>query len=76
MDQLNTSPIRVDPELLSWAREHQRSNRRHGAELAQITRHPDPGEARNALAQQRAWATRQAHERHLHDSAMAQLRHR
>jgi hypothetical protein len=27
------------------------------------------------LAQQRVWANRHAHERHLHDSAMAHLRH-
>ena len=66
----------VDQEFLSWARDRQRRQRLHGAELAQITRHPDPSEGRSALAQQQAWAVRRSHERHLHDSAMAQLRHR
>ncbi len=63
-------------EFLAWAQTHQRQERRHAAELAQITRHPDPCGDRDAIAQQRAWARRQAHLQHLHDSAMAQLRHR
>ena len=62
-------------EFLAWAREHQRSLRRHGAEMAQITRHHDPGPESSAVHQLQAWALRQTHERHLHDSAIAALRH-
>ncbi|MEX1316831.1 MAG: hypothetical protein AB1Z22_06840 [Synechococcaceae cyanobacterium] len=62
-------------EFLAWARDHQRDRRRHGAELAQITRHHDPGPEANAVHQLQAWAARQAHQRHLHDSAIAALRH-
>jgi hypothetical protein len=63
-------------EFLSWANEHQRQRRRHGAELAQITRHHDLNPAGDAVHQLQAWALRQAHEKHLHDSAIAQMRHR
>lgn len=66
----------VDPEFLTWADDHARDQRLHDAQLAQIARHPDPNEGRNATEQQRAWARRHAHQKHLHDSAMAQLRHR
>jgi hypothetical protein len=62
-------------EFLAWARDHQRSRRRHAAELAQITRHHDPNPEANATHQLQAWALRQAHAQHLHDSAIAALRH-
>ena len=62
-------------EFQAWAVTHQRERRRHGAMLAQITRHHDANPSGNAVHQQQAWALRQAHEKHLHDSAMAQLRH-
>lgn len=62
--------------FLAWAEEHQRQRRRHGAELAQITRHHDLNPAGDAVHQLQAWAVRQAHEKHLHDSAIAQMRHR
>jgi hypothetical protein len=68
-------PPLADPEFVSWATEHQRERRRHEAELAQITTHPDPTAEADAIGQQQAWARRQAHERHLHDSAIAQMRH-
>ena len=32
---------RSDPAFLAWAQQHSRERRRHGAELAQITRQPD-----------------------------------
>lgn len=64
------------PEFLAWAEEHQRSNRRHQAELAQITTHPDTSAERDAIGQQQAWARRHDHERHLHDSAIAQMKPR
>jgi hypothetical protein len=61
-------------EFLAWAQAHQRDRRRHAAVLAQITRHHDANPSGDAVHQQMAWAERQAHEKHLHDSAMAQLR--
>jgi len=63
-------------EFLSWAETHQRQRRRHDAELAQITRHHDLNPAGDAVHQLQAWAVRQAQAKHLHDSAIAQLRHR
>jgi hypothetical protein len=62
-------------EYLAWAVTHQRDRRRRAAALAQITRHHDPNPSGDAVHQQQAWALRQAHAQHLHDSAMAQLRH-
>lgn len=61
-------------ELTTWANLHQRDRRRHGAALAQITRHHDLNPCGDATRQLQAWAVRQAHERQLHASAMAQLR--
>ena len=73
-----THPIPIQPgparEFLAWAHAHQRDRRRHAAVLAQITRHHDFNPSGDAVHQQQAWALRQAHEKHLHDSAMAQLR--
>lgn len=65
-----------DRDFTTWADLHQRDNRRHGAALAQITRHHDLNPAGDATRQLQAWAVRQAHQRHLHDSAIAQIRHR
>lgn len=61
--------------FLSWADEHQRHRRLHGAELAQITLHHDLNPAGDAVHQLQAWAVRQAHQKHLHDSAIAMIRH-
>ncbi len=61
-------------EFLAWADTHQRDRRRHAAVLAQITRHHDLNPSGDAVHQQQAWALRQAHAQHLHDSAMAQQR--
>jgi hypothetical protein len=63
-------------EFLAWASAHQRDRLRRGAELAQITRHHDLNPAGDAVHQLQAWAVRRAHEQHLHDSAIAQMRHR
>ncbi len=65
---------RPDPVFLAWAQQHSRERRRHGAELAQITRHPELNPNADAVHQLRAWATRHAHQKHLHDSALAQIR--
>jgi hypothetical protein len=62
-------------EYLAWARAHQRDRRRHAAEMAQITRHHDPGPEASAVHQLQAWSLRRAHKQHLHDSAIAALRH-
>lgn len=62
------------PEFVAWAQQHQRANRLHEAELAQITEHPDPASNRDAIAQQQAWARRHDHERQLHNSAIQQMR--
>jgi hypothetical protein len=63
-------------EFLAWAEDHQRARRLHGAELAQITQHHDVNPSGDAVHQLQAWAVRRAHEKALHDSAMAQTRHR
>ena len=63
-------------EFLTWAEDHQRARRLHGAELAQITQHHDANPAGDAVHQLQAWAVRHAHEKALHDSAIAQMRHR
>lgn len=60
----------------TWATLHQRDNRRHGAALAQITRHHDLNPAGDATHQLQAWAVRRAHQQHLHDSAIAQMKPR
>ncbi|MGB7563997.1 MAG: hypothetical protein WBM08_04510 [Prochlorococcaceae cyanobacterium] len=70
------SALTVDREHLIWATLHGRERRRSGARMAQITTHHDLNGDRDAIGQQLAWARRQAHERHLHDSAMEQLQHR
>ncbi len=64
----------ADPEFVAWASEHERERRRHEADLAQITTHPDEHADADAIGQQLAWKKRQEHERHLHDSAIAQMR--
>ncbi|MCU0528332.1 MAG: hypothetical protein MUD04_02325 [Cyanobium sp. Prado107] len=62
-------------EFLAWARHHQRDRRRHAAQLAQITRHHDLNPAGDAVHEVQAWAVREAHLKHLHDSSIAQIRH-
>ncbi len=63
-----------DPEFQTWSHQHARENRRHAADLAQITHHHDLNPAGDAVHQLQAWAVRQAREKHLHDSAIAQIR--
>lgn len=70
------SALVVDRVHLIWATLHDRDRRRSGAQRAQITTHHDLDGGRDAMGQQLAWARRQDHERHLHDSAMEQLQHR
>ncbi|MFY8149505.1 MAG: hypothetical protein ACOVNL_09870 [Prochlorococcaceae cyanobacterium] len=70
-----TAPSGTPPEFLAWAESHQRQERRHGAELAQISRHPQGTEQRSALEEEEIRVQEHEHERRLHDSALAQLRH-
>jgi hypothetical protein len=63
-------------DFTPWADLHQRDRRRHAAALAQITRHHDLNPAGDATRQLQAWAQRQAHQKLLQASAIAQLRHR
>lgn len=73
-DPSATNPDPAAPEFVAWAAEHQREQRLHEAELAQITEHPDPDANHNAIGQQQAWARRQEHEKRLHESAIAQMK--
>ncbi|MEB3331236.1 MAG: hypothetical protein VKI83_01910 [Synechococcaceae cyanobacterium] len=73
-DAPNASGTPADPEFVAWAADHQRQKRRHEAELAQITEHPDPHGNEEAIAEQEAWARRQEHEKRLHNSAIAQMK--
>lgn len=68
------SPTHSDPELDALMRNRRRESRRHQAQMAQISRHPDPGEAASGLAQQRIWALRQARNRRLKLSDLAMVR--
>lgn len=66
---------RAAAEYLTWADHHAQLVARRAASQAQLEA-IQPLDNRNAFAQQKAWARRRMHERHLHDSALAQLRHR
>ncbi len=70
----STNPGQSAPEFLAWASGHQRDRRRHNADLAQITEHPDPHSREDALGQQQAWARRRTRAQHLHASALAQMK--
>jgi len=65
---------RAAAEFLAWADHHAHLMARTEASQAQLGLHQELDQ-RNAAAQQQVWARRKMHERHLHDSAMAQLRH-
>lgn len=68
-------PMQADPAFQTWSLQRARDNRRHAAELAQITQHHDLNPGGDAVHQLQAWALRQAREKHLHDSGIAQMRH-
>ena len=66
---------RAAAEYLAWADHHAQEVAR--AEAAQVQHESQLGiDQRSAAAQQTIWARRRMHEKHLHDSAMVQLRHR
>ena len=62
-------------EFLAWADHHAQEQRLSQSSHVQLEGHPDLLDSKNAVAQQRVWATRHAREKHLHDTAMAHLRH-
>ena len=64
-----------EPLFVAWMRRRQQDQRRHQPVLAQRHATTDRSEASDVHAQEVAWAQRHAHERRLHDSAIAQLRH-
>lgn len=66
---------RAAAEYMIWADRHAHEVARTQATLVQHD-DPQPVERRSAAAQQKVWAHRRFHEKNLHDSAMAQLRHR
>ena len=70
---INTS--QSEPLFVEWMRHRQQEQRRHQPVLAQRHATADGSEASNVHSQEVAWAERHAHERRLHDSAIAQLRH-
>lgn len=65
---------RAAAEFLAWADHHAHLMARMEAAQAQLGVDSEQDQ-RSAAAQQQVWARRKMHERHLHDSAMAQLRH-
>lgn len=73
-DKSHETPLTVDPELAGLMRSRRLEARRHQAQLAQIRRHPDPGEEASDLAQQRIWALRHARQLRLKRSDLAMLR--
>ncbi len=61
---------------VEWMRRREQERHRHQPVRRQREATADQSEASDVHAQEMAWAERRAHERKLHDSAMAQLRHR
>ena len=64
-----------EPLFVEWMRHRQQEQRRHQPVLAQRHATADQSEASDVHSHEVAWAERHAHERRLHDSAIAQLRH-
>ncbi|MBM5788518.1 MAG: hypothetical protein ACKOCA_07260 [Vulcanococcus sp.] len=73
---MSTQPLPSDTRsYVDWARARQRREHAHQPVIAQRQRTGDGSEAADVHAQEQAWAERHAHERRLHASALAQLRH-
>ena len=64
-----------EPLFVQWMRHRQQDEHRHEPVVAQRVATADQSEASNVQSQEVAWAERHAHERRLHDSAIAQIRH-
>ena len=76
MERFAVSFPRRQPLFVEWMRSKQQSQRRHQPVISQRHATADHSEDGNVHAQELAWADRHAHEVRLHDSAIAQLRHR
>ena len=68
-------PAVHEPAYVEWMRARQLDARRHQPVIAQRQAKADLSESPDVHGQDVAWAERHAHERRLHDSAMAHLRH-
>ena len=66
---------RAAAEFMAWADHHAHDVLRQEALQVQVEGHVEQSDQRNALAQQQVYARRRNHQRQLHESAMAQLRH-
>ncbi len=64
-----------EPSYVAWVRARQQQARRRAALLSTLVAHADPSEAADNHGQAMAWAEQHAHQKRLHDSAIAQLRH-
>jgi hypothetical protein len=64
-----------ESSYVAWVRARQQQSRRRAALLSTLVAHADPSEAADNHGQAMAWAEKHAHEKRLHDSAIAQLRH-
>jgi hypothetical protein len=76
MSNTPESPRQSEPLYVEWMRRREQNQHRHQPVMRQREAKVDQSEASDVHAQEVAWAERHAHERRLHDSAMAQLRHR
>ena len=76
MSNTPESPRQSEPLYAEWMRCREQNQHRHQPVMRQREATVDQSEASDVHAQEVAWAERHAHERRLHDSAMAQLRHR
>ncbi len=76
MSNTPESTRQCEPLYVEWMRSRQQEHHRHQPVLRQREATADQSEASDVHAQEMAWAERHAHERRLHDSALAQLRHR
>lgn len=68
-------PVNPESSYVGWMRARQLEEHRHAPVLAQRCATADQSEGPDVHAQDVAWAERHAHERRLHDSALAHLRH-
>ena len=66
---------RAAADFMAWADHHAHDVLRQEALQVQVEGHVEQSDQRNALAQQQVYARRRSHQRQLHESAMAQLRH-
>ena len=67
---------RAAAEFMAWADQHAHDVLRQEALQVQMESPVLDSDQRSALAQQQVYARRRSHQRQLHDSAIAQLRHR